>query len=218
VPRMKGESGESAGEILDGVWRFEALHPAWTEEEGGEEGWEPLVGWWAVSSREGLVLVDPLVEDWPELDRLVDAQDGCAAIVRTVHWHQRSIAGAAKRYRAAVWARPPSAGEAAPPYDHPVRDREDLLGRLTVLDVERQDEIALWLSAQRALIFGDAMLRRGAGELRVCPDSWIQPPGGPGRLRSLLRDLTAFPVEHVLVSHGPLVLGDGERSLREATS
>jgi hypothetical protein len=218
VALMNGASGGSVGEILDGVWRFEALHPEWTEEEGGEEGWEPLVGWWAVSSPRGLVLVDPLIEDWPALDRLVEAQGGCAGIVRTVHWHQRSIPDAAKRYATGVWARPPGSGEAVPEYDHAVRDREELFERIIVLDVERQVEIALWLPAQQALIFGDAMLRRGVGELRVCPDSWIQPPGGSERLRSLLGELTALPVEHVLVSHGPLVLGDGKRSLREATS
>jgi hypothetical protein len=34
----------------------------------------------------------------------------------------------------------------------------------------------------------------------------------------LLADLTDLPVEHVLVSHGPLVLGDGLASLRRATT
>lgn len=206
------------GEILEGLWRFEARHPEWTEDEGGEEGWEPVVGWWGVSSPSGLVLIDPLVEDWPQLDRLVEGQGGCAGIIRTVHWHQRSVADAARRYGAGVWARPSGAGAAAPPTDHAVSDSEELFERITAFDMERQDEIALWLPAQRALIFGDAMLRRGAGELRVCPESWIQPPGGAARMRSLLAGLTVLPVKHVLVSHGPLVLDDGERSLRAATS
>jgi glyoxylase-like metal-dependent hydrolase (beta-lactamase superfamily II) len=86
-----------------------------------------------------------------------------------------------------------------------------------VIDVERADEIALWLPAQRALLFGDAMLRRENGELRVCPASWLQPVGGRPRLTALLQALAALPVEHVLVSHGPLVLGDGPRSLTAAT-
>jgi hypothetical protein len=54
--------------------------------------------------------------------------------------------------------------------------------------------------------------------LRACPDSWLQPTGGPARLRALLAQLAKRPVEHVLVSHGPLVLGDGARSLRAAIS
>ncbi len=78
-----------------------------------------------------------------------------------------------------------------------------------MLSVERVDEIALWLPAQAALLFGDAMLRRATGQLRLCPNSWTQPNGGPARLRAVLGGLTRFPVEHVLVSHGPLVLGGG---------
>ena len=42
---------ESAvGEILDRLWRFEALLPDWTEHEGGEDGWEQSVAWWAVAT------------------------------------------------------------------------------------------------------------------------------------------------------------------------
>jgi hypothetical protein len=102
--------------------------------------------------------------------------------------------------------------------DHPVSDRDELFDGLRVIDVERADEIALWLPRQRALIFGDAMIRTRAGELSVCPESWTQPEGGPARLRFLLGALSSLPVEHVLVSHGPLVLGEGLVSLRNATS
>jgi hypothetical protein len=83
-------------------------------------------------------------------------------------------------------------------------------------EMERADELALWLPVQAALLFGDAMLRSAAGELRTCPDSWLQPDGGPARLRALLGGLAELPVEHVLVSHGPLVLGNGLMSLRAA--
>jgi hypothetical protein len=58
--------------------------------------------------------------------------------------------------------------------------------------------------------------RSGAGELRTCPDSWQQPSGGPARLRASLGGLAELPVEHVLVSHGPAVLGNGLVSLRAA--
>ncbi len=208
------------GEILPGLWRFEAVHPEWDEDEGGEDGWEQTVAWWALAIPAGLVLVDPLVEDWAELDALVASRGGCAGVIRTCHWHQRSIDAVRARYGSAVWARPPGGGSAAPPLDHPVTGGEELFdGAARVIDVERDDEIGLWLPAQRALIFGDAMLRRRAtGELRRCPDSWTQPDGGPERLRTLLRELTALPVEHVLVSHGPQRLGDGLDELHAATA
>jgi hypothetical protein len=195
---VRAVEAASTGEVLQGLWRFEGVHPEWTEHDGGEEGWEPTVAWWAVAGESGLVLIDPLVFDWPALDRLVEDGGGCPGIVRTCHWHQRSIAEAAARYGAEVWATP------------------GLAGGLVAHEVERADEIALWLPAQAALLFGDAMLRSTTGELQVCPDSWTQPDGGPARLRAVLRDLAQLPVEHVLVSHGPLVLGDGRASLRSA--
>jgi hypothetical protein len=207
----------SVGEVLQGLWRFEALHPEWTEEEGEEDGWEPTVGWWAVASSQGLVLIDPLVVDWPTLDQLIDDSGGCAGVIRTCHWHQLSVTEVADRYRVEVWAKPHPDGRVPHPFDHSVVDRDELFDGFRGFDVERADEIAVWLPAQAALVFGDAMLRSSTGKLRVCPDSWLQPEGGPARLRALLSGLTELPIEHVLVSHGPLVLGNGLASLQAAS-
>lgn len=207
----------SPSQILDGVWRFEALHPEWTEDEGGEEGWEPAVAWWAIATAEGLALVDPLVSDWEALDELVVAHGGCPGIVRTCHWHERSIAEAARRYRAPVLAGRPVQDSTAPAPEREVRDRELLFGALIALHLGRIDELCLWLSDRDALLFGDAMLRRESGRLRVCPDSWLPSGGGQERLREILAGLAAeLPVAHVLVSHGPHVAGDGLVALRAA--
>ena len=209
----------SSVEILPGLWRFTATHPEWTEEEGGDEGWDPVVSWWAARTSRGLVLIDPLVTDWDALDAIVTEQRGCAAVVRTIRWHERDVAPAADRYGASVWAAAAASpsGEALR-VDHPLADGDELWDGVTAFDVERVDEIALWLASHSALVFGDAMLRRATGELRVCPDSWSQPAGGPARLRAVLGALTWLSVDHVLVSHGPLVLGDGLPSLAAAVS
>ena len=209
-------SASTTGEIISGLWRFEALHPEWTEEEG-EDGWEPSVAWWALAAPGGLVLIDPLIVDWDALDALVVAASGCAGVLRTCHWHQRSIAEAAERYVVPIWARRQPDGQVRHAFDRPISDHDEVADGLQIIDVERADEVAIWLPRQQALVFGDAMIRTPAGELQVCPESWTQPEGGPARLRSLLAALTDFPVEHVLVSHGPLVLGDGAASLRAAT-
>lgn len=205
------------GEIIQGLWRFAALHPEWTEEEG-EDGWEQSVAWWAVATPGGLVLIDPLIADWDALDALVAAAGGCAGVVRTCYWHQRSIAEVASRYDVPIWARRPPDGQTRHAFDRSVTDHDEIFERLQIIDVERADEVALWLPRQRALVFGDAMIRTAAGELAVCPESWTQPEGGRSRLRSVLAALADFPVEHVLVSHGPLVLGDGVASMRGATT
>ena len=207
-------SAHSTGQVLEGLWRFEATHPEWTEEEGGEDGWEPLVSWWAIACSHGLVLIDPLVADWSGLDGLVAEHGRCAGVIRTCHWHQRSVGEVAARYGAEVWAKPDADGKVA--YDRAVADRDELWDGIRAFEVQRADEIALWLPAQAALAFGDAMLRSAWGELRVCPESWTQPPGGRTELQRLLLRLSELPVRHVLVSHGPLVLGDGLAALNAA--
>jgi hypothetical protein len=164
----------TTGEIIQGLWRFEALLPDWTEPDGDEDGWEQSVAWWAVAAAGGIVLIDPLIDDWDALDALV-AASGCAGVVRTCYWHQRSIADVVSRYDVPVWARRQSDAHGHYAFEHPLGDHEQIFDRFQIIDVERADEIALWLPRQRALVFGDAMILTRAGELRVCPDSWTQP-------------------------------------------
>lgn len=198
----------SAGEeILEGLWRFTADHPEW--EEG--EDWEAEVAWWAVRGDHGMALVDPLVEDWEELDGLVEAGGGCAGIVRTLHFHQRSIPEAAARYGAEIWARDPEPGDESG--YHAIGDGPPLPCELMARALIRDDEVALWLPEQRALAFGDAMLRDPDGRLTMCPESWVARVGGRARLRQDLDPLRRLEPAHVLVSHGPLVLGDGREAL-----
>ena len=127
-------------EILPNLWRFEASHPEWDE---SDDDWGPEVAWWAARTPDGLVLIDPLVEDWDLLDELVKAAGRCAAIIRTCWWHDRTIAEARGRYGAEVWAGELSEG--APPLhlDHAVSDGEDLPGGLRSFDVVRDDEVGL---------------------------------------------------------------------------
>jgi glyoxylase-like metal-dependent hydrolase (beta-lactamase superfamily II) len=184
----------SGEEILKDLWRFTAVHPEW--EEG--EDWDAEVAWWAVRGSDGLTLIDPLVEDWEELDDLVQAGGGCAGIVRTLHFHERSIPETAARYGAQISTEAP------------------LPGGIAATPLVRDDEIALWLPDQRALAFGDAMLRAPDGRLTMCPESWVARVGGRARLRQHLEPLRELGPDHVLVSHGPLVLGDGSAALAAA--
>jgi len=213
---LRPTMAEFDGEVLPGLWAFSAQHPEWSEPDGEQDGWDPLVAWWAVGTSRGLLLIDPLVTDWAELDRRVAAHDGCAGIVRTIHWHQRSVASAAARYNASVWAMQSPELEPRRPFDHALHDQEELWDGIQAFFLERDDELALWLPKQASLLFGDAMIRRGDGQLRVCPESWTQPAGGPDRLRILLGALGHLSVEHVFVSHGPLVTGGGLESLQAA--
>jgi hypothetical protein len=204
-------TAHAGAEVLPGLWQFPAQHPEWTEEEGGEDGWEPLVSWWATSTSRGLLLIDPLVTDWEQLDRLVAHQETSGSQPSSP-----PSSSAAARYEAPVWAMRTVGVPDRQPLDHALTDRAELWDGIQAFFLERDDEIALWLPEPAALVFGDAMLRRGEGGLCVCPDSWTQPEGGSARLRVLLGELGRLPIQHVLVSHGPLVVGNGLESLQEA--
>jgi hypothetical protein len=203
------------GQVLRGLWRFTEVHPEWEDES---DGWQPEVTWWAVRTDAGIVLIDPLVSDWETLDALVAGHGGCAAVVRMLYWHQRSVAEAAHRYGAEVWARPAPSETPARALDRPVRTGQTLPGGLVAYDVARADEIAVWLPSQAALVFGDLLIRHPDGELTLCPDHWIDRFGGAERMRAVLRSLPELGLEHVLVSHGPLVLGDGPAALHRVIS
>jgi metallo-beta-lactamase superfamily protein len=209
------QDGTQTGEVLDGLWRFATRSPFWTP----EEDWPAEVAWWAVRTPDGLVLVDPLLEDegWPALDAIVEASGGCAAIVRTIWWHQRSIPDAAERYGADVYALPPAAD--APeqrPFDRAVADGDTLPGGIRAFEMTRHDEMLLWLPDQHALVFGDVGVRDEHGVFDLCPESWVRNVGGRARLREPLRALPPLEIEHLLVSHGPHVLGDGREALPRA--
>ena len=111
-----------------------------------------------------------------------------------------------------------SSNAPTPAFDRGVADRQLLPGAVQAFWVARDDEIALWIASPAALVFGDVMMRSDDGTLRRCPDSWLVRDGGPDVLRSSLRSLPDLPVEHVLVAHGPLVLGDGRTALAAAIS
>jgi hypothetical protein len=206
---------------LPGLWRSEAIHPEWTEEDndGSEPGWEPEVGWLALETADGLLLIDPLVEDWSWLDERVAAAGGCAGIVRTIHWHQRSVAAAADSYGARVWARPAPPGVLWASLDQPVADAGLLPSGVIGYWLTNGDELALWLPVQQTLVFGDAMIRDREGTLRRCPDSWVDlGHREPERLRADLHALIHLQPRHVLVSHGPAVLGDGPAAFERAVT
>ncbi len=80
-------------------------------------------------------------------------------------------------------------------------------------------EAVYWLPEQRALVVGDVLLGAGAkpratdDPLRLCPERWLG-KSTHDDVRRALAPLLELPVEHVLVSHGAPVVGNGRRELR----
>jgi hypothetical protein len=184
-------------EIATGLWRWTALHPAWTPADGGPDGWEQEVSCVFYEAPDTVVLVDPLVpmEDrdrfFVALDRDVERLTVPVRVLLTVDDHRRSSGELAERYAGTIGEVP--------------------AGVEVVLD--HWGERAYWIPEHRALVFGDVVLGR-AGGLRL-PRSWIGEEHYDAVVESL-RPLLELPVERVLVAHGEPVLADGHKALAAA--
>src|SRR5919202_2224987 len=186
-------------ELSRGLWRWTGLHPEWTREQGGQEGWEQEVGCVYYEAPDAVVLVDPLVppEDeerfWRALDRDVERAGKPVRVLVTVSFHERSAEAVAKRYGAATDGPLPAGVEA-----HAAPAGEET--------VYRPPE-------HGALVFGDVVLGADGG-VRLCPESWLD--GTLAQLKDELRPLLELPVERLLVSHGEPVLENGHAALARA--
>jgi hypothetical protein len=189
-------------EIAPGLRRWTAWHDHWQEDVGSV----------AVDTSDGLVLIDPL--DPPA--SLPSPQH----VLLTVYWHAR----AAGELEGRVWA--PSRSR------RPLQNRGveaadagggSLPGGILPFQTVRAAEAVYWLPEHRAVVVGDVLLGAGAKPratdepLRLCPERWLG-KATHAELRKSLRPLLDLPVEHVLVSHGAPVLGDGSRELERVLS
>ncbi|MGE5274214.1 MAG: hypothetical protein ACM3QU_10730 [Verrucomicrobiota bacterium] len=184
-------------EIATGLWRWTALHPAWTPGDGGPDGWEQEVSCFLYEAPEAVVLFDPLVP-MEDRDRFFEAFDRDVArlgqpvrVLLTVDDHRRSSEELVERYGGAVGEVP--------------------RGVEVVLD--RFGERVYWIPEHRSLVFGDVLLGRNGG-LEV-PRSWIGEEDYDATVEAL-RPLLGLPVERVLVAHGEPVLEDGHEALTAA--
>ncbi|OLD99362.1 MAG: hypothetical protein AUG91_07090 [Actinobacteria bacterium 13_1_20CM_4_69_9] len=184
-------------EIAPELWYWTAPHPAW---RSGFD-WPEQVGCVYYGSPEGVVLIDPLVTDeiWPILDERIARSEKPACILLTAPWHERSAPIVADRYGARIWR--PGSAEPLPP-------------GVEVFQPAGVDErqVAFFLPAHRTLVVAEFFLGEN-GSLRVLPSPALT---DRSTFDASLRRLLDLPVEHVLVSHGEPVLGDGSRKIAEA--
>jgi hypothetical protein len=214
-------NGSGIAEVATGIWcwqrRPRGLRP-------GEFGTRTS---YAVAVHGGTLLVDPLThgDNDPALGALDDLVRGRVRILISKPFHTRSAEPLWRRYRRAD----------ARIYGHPdVATRlDDLSGFEAVSSGADMDGVARFHSIGRpprseypieipgrhALVFGDAVVETGGGELRV----WEDPVDSERRRRwwherylPTLTRLAALEVEHVLATHGNAILGNGAAALRRA--
>ena len=190
-------------EIAPKLWWWTAPHPEWTPEdlEGGQ-GWEEIVSSYALVD-DGLVLYDPLVEDWDGLDALVEGH-GPPAILLTVLWHGRSAPEILERYEgAATWAHEPAAEwvEERTPVTKTFRVGDSLPAGSEAVHMRRLEEIAFWLPKHDAVVVGDTILRHG-DKAALCPPTWVRKNETFEPAREAVRELMARSPARLLLTHG----------------
>lgn len=202
-------------QIEDGIWRWTGYH----------EEWRGDVGSIYVETKDGVVLIDPLVppEDterfWRALDRDVQRAGGPVRVLVTVFWHTRSAAEMVRRYGARVLA--PSSARAtvsrrARAVVETFRLGDRLPGGVEAFGTARAGEVVYWIPRHHALVPGDVILGAEGGGVRLCPASWLPSGKGHTELATSLRPLLRLPIERILVSHGEPVLAGGADALAAA--
>ncbi len=200
-------------EVAPGLWRWTGHHEEWAQD----------VGCVYYETKDGVVLVDPLVppEDsarfLDQLDREVSGRE--VHVLITVFWHGRSAAEVVERYGARVWG--PKSGRAAiarrvGEVTDPFTPGDPLPGGLVGYRTARAAEVVYWIPEHATLVPGDVLVGDGAGGVEMCPASWLPAAKTHEDLAASLRPLLELPVERILVSHGEPVLTGGARALARA--
>ncbi len=212
--------------LAAGIWRWTAPHPEWRP----RSPWVRECACYALDGGAELALIDPLAPSepaplWSALDALIEQlEPERLAVLTTIHYHVRSAAAVARRYRSRL---PVSV------HGHP--SVRDLLGRgirfeaiepnaelpagarAHAIGKPRRREMPLWFPSLRALAFGDGVVGVEDG-LRV----WQEVEGAKrrawyrDRLIPTFEPLVELEPEHVLVTHGPPAIGDGTEKLARA--
>ena len=156
--------------ITPRLWRWTAYHEEWKED----------VGCVYYQTRDGIVLIDPLVPP-EESDRFLNTLDREVAgqpvhVLVTIFWHTRSAAALVERYGARIWA--PTTSRAAVARRAGVvtdafRPGDALPGGVEAFRTARSTEVVYWIPRQASLVPGDVLLGDGEGGVRMCPETWL---------------------------------------------
>jgi hypothetical protein len=179
----------------------------------------------ALTAPSRTILIDPLAPEpagdfWERLDAVVA---GDVVVLVTIPYHVRSSADVCTRYPGTtVWghanARRRLPGldgfrELSP--DHaPDGVRAFTIGR------PRRTEMPVLVESHRALAFGDAVVE-WEGELRMWATDHVDERRRrfyAERFAPTLEPMLAADVDHVLVTHGAPVIGDGRAALAAAAA
>jgi hypothetical protein len=214
-------------ELAPGIHRWTAPHPEWRPRAEEVESYALVAG-------EALLLVDPLLPAdaderrsplLAQLELMVAAAARVELLV-TIPYHTRSAEVLyerfAKRRPARIWGhtnvgkrlRPETPLEVVPMgAAGPDAPTASGAAEASTIGRPRSSEHPLYAPSLRAAVFGDAVAGAEGGlrfwnQSSGTGEAWYRDVFAPG-----LAPLVERPLEHVLVTHGPPVIGDGQRQL-----
>ncbi len=198
-------------EVAPGLRYWSAPHPRWN----GAPDWPEEVGCVLYEAADALVLIDPLLPRvgeeafLAELERDVARLARPVAVLLTAPWHARDAPALAERFGTTVWANP--AAHARLPFETRAGPLPDGIETFSPRGVWEGD-VAFYLRPHRALVVAEFLMGGDSG-LHVCPSPALEHRDA---FAASLRTLRDRRIDHVLVGHGPPVLGDGDRRIDEA--
>jgi glyoxylase-like metal-dependent hydrolase (beta-lactamase superfamily II) len=160
------------------------------------------------------VLIDP--PPMTEADRAdIERRGGVTAIVLTNRDHVRESAACQRWYGAPVWVPAADTAWIDVPFDRTYESATRVPGGLVAIrvpDSKSPGESALWSSAKRALIVGDAVIGKPPGALGMLPDDKF---ADPAKARAGLRVLldARYDYDAVLVGDGESMPTGGRAAL-----
>jgi hypothetical protein len=165
---------------------------------------------------EGDVALNPLLPE--EGVEGLRALGGVSAILLTNRHHVRDVDTIIDAFGATLHV--PEAGvEEVGRGARAYRAGDALPGGAVALEVGAisPDEMALHLPAHRAIVFADGLIRDGDGPLSFVPDALMgdDPAAVKEGLLAAFRRLIELEPEHLLLAHGPPVMGDGAQALAD---
>jgi glyoxylase-like metal-dependent hydrolase (beta-lactamase superfamily II) len=160
------------------------------------------------------VVIDP--PPMTEADRAaIEQRGGVTAIVLTNRDHVRESAACQRLYGAPVWVPAADTAWIDVSFDRTYEGATRVPGGLVAIrvpDSKSPGESALWSSAKRALIVGDAVIGKPPGELGMLPDDkFADPAKARAGLRVLLDGQYAY--DAVLVGDGESIPTGGHAAL-----
>jgi hypothetical protein len=225
-------------EIAAGLWRWTAPHPSWTPANDRPDGWGRCVGsiyYEPGPEADALVLIDPLAPEagtddaerfWAALERDVSRAALPLAVLVSNAFHGRSAREIYQRFAGTVGVtvHVPAGAEHQVACDptHVFRPGQSLPGGVAAhfLDGPTEPEVAFHLAPHRALVFADAVLGAGEGEVRLAPPSWSEEGAARERFATHFRPsverLLALDPALLLTSHGEPALDRGRERLAAA--